>query len=123
MPRMGLEDETHASAEHNDACPSMRTARLSSRLLAQPFRLFGLATSRQTPPDDRTAGSRSPKSSVSATGRSYDASRFGSRSASEETTHISPRPGGALAQDPDARYRSTAAPAWACHRRLGPRAA
>ena len=36
MPRMGLEVETHASAEHYDACPSMRTARLSSRLLAQP---------------------------------------------------------------------------------------
>jgi hypothetical protein len=45
----------------------MRTARLSSRFLAQPSRLFSLVASRQTPPDTPTTGSRSPKSSVSAT--------------------------------------------------------
>ena len=54
----------------------------ASRLLAQP--LFDRVASGQTPPDDRTAGSPSPQSSASATGRAYDASRFGSRTASEE---------------------------------------
>jgi len=39
---------THFSFDH--CCPSMRTARLSSRLLAQPSRLFSLVASGQIRP-------------------------------------------------------------------------
>jgi hypothetical protein len=107
-------------------------------IVGAPPGLVSLVASGQTPTepaDNPTAGSRSPKSSVSATGRSYDASRIGSRTKAEEPTDswvstnrlIPPRSRprdpatprrSPLAQNPDASYRDIAAPAWACSQRL-----
>jgi hypothetical protein len=104
-------------------------------IVGAPPGLVSLVASGQTlaePADNPTAGSRSPKSSVSATGRSYDASRIGSRTEAEEPTDswvstnrlIPPDPDPAtprrspVAQNPDASYRDIAAPAWACSQRL-----